>query len=322
MQNGQETKTKVASSPSLRITTTTHHTILTTFYVGNVVQVLSKRAIMTTPGRTHIPWQTQTGQVNELISYIGFLEAKVAYLQAHHECCDTWLTRSPVLGPSPPYLPPDIVVADDQTQVPLPPPSPTPTEKETTGSVLTSVQPKKGADGNPRWKRIIDQMTKGWDRPNSWFEKRADIGLSSVEQNENALTLILGLRNRFPPSWGDGSLPLSQGATNTKDALIIAARQYALDTKASHLNAGFVVQVHIFRELVFTSLCVVMEQQGLPIDTINDLMRICMSSSGPANLYRLRRGALWVNRVISGTMMKKMRWGYSSTEFFLLCKRT
>ena len=99
----------------------------------------------------------------------------------------------------------------------------------------------------------------------------------------------------------------------------MSARQYALDTKASQRNAGFIVQVHIFRELIFASLCVVMEQQALPIDPINDLMRICMSSCGPANLYRLRRGALWVNRVISGTMIKKMGWGHGSTEFF--CKR-
>jgi hypothetical protein len=276
---------------------------------------------MTTPGRTHIPWQTQTGQVSELISYIGFLEAKVSYLQAHHEHCDTWIERSSILDPGSPYLPPDIVVANDKTQAPQPPPSPT--DNQFLKSSITTVQPKKGADGNPRWKRIVDQMTKGWDRPTSWVDKRFSIGLNSVEQNKNALTLILGLRNGLPPSWHDGVQPMSPpGGTSTSDALIMSARQYALDTKASQMNAGFVVQVHIFRELVFASLCVVMEQQGLPIDTINDLMRICMSSSGPANLYRLRRGALWVNRVISGTMMKKMGWSHGSTEFFLLCKRT
>ena len=276
---------------------------------------------MTTPGRTHIPWQTQTGQISELISYIGFLEAKVSYLQAHHENCDTWIERPSILDPGSPYLPPDIVVANDKTQAPQPPPSPT--ENQFFKSSITTVQPKKGADGNPRWKRIIDQMIKGWDRPTSWVDKRASIGLNSVEQNKNALTLILGLRNGLPPSWHDSAQPLSPpGVTSTSDALIMSARQYALDTKASQMNAGFVLQVHIFRELVFASLCVVMEQQGLPIDTINDLMRICMSSSGPANLYRLRRGALWVNRVISGTMMKKMGWSHGSTEFFLLCKRT
>jgi hypothetical protein len=146
---------------------------------------------------------------------------------------------------------------------------------------------------NPRWKRIIDQMTMGWDRLDRWINKRAEIRLSSVEQNKNALTLILGLRNRLPQSWHNGSPTLSPGATSTKDTLIRSARQYALDTKVSQLNACSVVQVHIFRELVLASLGVVMEQQGLPTDTMNDLMRICMASSEPANLYRLRCGALW-----------------------------
>jgi hypothetical protein len=275
---------------------------------------------MTTPGRTHIPWQTQTGQISELISYIGFLEAKVSYLQHHHEHCDAWAAHTPVSDVSSPYLPPDIVVANDKTQVPQPLPSPV--DKQLTEPSLTIVQPKKGSDSNPRWKRIVDQMTKDWDRPTSWVDKRASIGLNSVEQNKYALTLILGLRSGLLPSWHDSPQSSSPGGASTSEALIMSARQYALDTKASQLNAGFVVQVHIFRELVFASLCVVMEQQGLPIDTINDLMRICMSSSGPANLYRLRRGALWVNRVISGTMIKKMGWSHGSTEFFLLCKRT
>jgi hypothetical protein len=44
-----------------------------------------------------------------------------------------------------------------------------------------------------------------------------------------------------------------------------------------------------------------------------------MSSSGAANLYRLRRGALWVNRVIRGLILKG--WGHGATELFLLSGR-
>jgi hypothetical protein len=250
----------------------------------------------------------------------GIRDDHISLQRLFQELEGAWIARSPVLDIGSPYLPPDIVVANDDTQVPLHPPSPT--EKQFTSPSILTVQPKNGADGDPRWKRIVDQMTKGWDRPTSWIDKRATIGLNSVEMNRNALTLILGLRDRLPLTWHDHAQPLSPGGGSTSDALIMTARQYALDTKASQMSTGFVVQVYIFRELVFASLCVVMEQQGLPIDTINDLMRICMSSSGPANLYRLRRGALWVNRVISGTMMKKMGWSHGSTEFFLLCKRS
>jgi hypothetical protein len=280
---------------------------------------------MTTPGRTHIPWQDQNGQVNELLSYIGFLEAKVSFLQQHHERCNSWQPEPMVLVADVPYLPPDIVVNNESSdlvdypfsqplQIQIPPASPT---------VIKPPQKSPPAN-NPRWKRIVDQITAGWDDPQGWSIKRASLGLDSVDQNNRALMLILGLQNCIPSEWAQspGSSPLPIGechpGMNAKEALILSARQYALDTKASSTNSLFVSQIHNFRELVFASLCVVMEQQGLPINTINDLMRICMSSSGAANLYRLRRGALWVNRVIRGLIVKG--WGHGATELFLLCK--
>jgi hypothetical protein len=291
------------------------------------LQIIATTLKMTTPGRTHIPWQDQTGQINELLSYIGFLEAKVSYLQQHHERCNSWIPEPMILVPDVPYLPPSIIVDNESSdlvefsfgqlpQAQVAATTPTPAIKP---------QIKSPPGTTPRWKRIVDQITAGWDDPCGWTTKRASLGLETVDQNNRALMLILGLQNCIPSEWAQspGSSPLSMSENhadmNTKDALILSARQYALDTKASGTNSVFVSQIHNFRELVFASLCVVMEQQGLPINTINDLMRICMSSSGAANLYRLRRGALWVNRVIRGLIVKG--WGHGATELFLLCKR-
>ncbi|KAH8761904.1 hypothetical protein BGZ57DRAFT_576267 [Hyaloscypha finlandica] len=282
---------------------------------------------MTSPGRTHIPWQDQAGQITELISYIGYLEAKVSYLEQHHECCTPWAVPDPmVLVPDVPYLPPEMVVdfelsdlVEDQVNQP-------PTLQIAATSPTSAKPPQKSSPGNnPRWKRIIDQITAGWDDPRGWTLKRATCGLDSVDRNNRALTLILGLQNCIPSEWAQtpgSSLLLAEDrrpGMNTKDALILSARQYALDTKAPGTNSVFVSQIHNFRELVFASLCVVMEHQGLPINTINDLMRICMSSSGAANLYRLRRGALWVNRVIRGLIIRG--WGHGATELFFLSGR-
>jgi hypothetical protein len=283
---------------------------------------------MATPGRTHIPWQDQTGQINELLSYIGFLEAKVSYLQQHHERCNSWAPEPVILVPDVPYLPPGMIVDSESSDLVDYSFEQSPQVQVQATSPTTSVklQPKAPPGNNPRWKRIVDQITAEWADPRAWITKRASLGLDSVDQNNRALMLILGLQNCIPSEWAQspGSSPLPIGGNHTgmstKDALILSARQYALDTKASGTNSVFVSQIHSFRELVFASLCVVMEQQGLPINTINDLMRICMSSSGAANLYRLRRGALWVNRVIRGLIVKG--WGHGATELFLLCKIT
>jgi hypothetical protein len=289
---------------------------------------------MTTPGRTHIPWYDQNGQINELLSYIGFLEAKVSYLQQHHEHCSSWPSEPMILVSDVPYLPPDLIVNNESSDLvgysfnqPSQSLNSISTSTSTTASspAASIKQPQKASPGNinPRWKRIVDQITTGWDDPHAWTIKRSSLGLDTADQNNRALMLILGLQNCIPNSWHESQSPVSLSDThtrsglNTSDSLILSARQYALDTKASGTNSAFVTQIHSFRELVFASLCVVMEQQRLPIATINDLMRICMSSSGAANLYRLRRGALWVNRVIRGLIVNG--WGHGATELFLLC---
>jgi len=279
---------------------------------------------MATPGRTHISWHDQTGQIQELISYIGFLEAKVQYLQQHHEHCDFSMSGLIRMDVGLPYLPPDVVVANE-----ILPPTLTSIQEDVASLQIYNPVPTPSAppaqkvlDANPRWKRIIDAMVKDWDQPQSWAAKRSALGLDSAERNKYALMVTLGYQKETPLANFQSSSPPSSHQsitnTNTTDALIKSARQYAIETKACGKNAGLLVQVHVFRELVFASLCVVMEQQNLPIDTINDLMRICMSSSGPANLYRLRRGALWVNRVIRGMIRKG--WGHGATEFWLLCE--
>lgn len=282
---------------------------------------------MTTPGRTHIAWQTDTDHIRELISYIGFLEAKLSYLQYHHESCDIWLSSPPIVDASLSYLPPDIIAtgyeandeATDKSRIPEAMSSLAATSYLSRTNTRPSVKTSKS---NPRWKQIIDQITKGWDEPSTWLEKREAIGLDSINQNQYALTAVLGQQHDAPFHLTADESPLfaSQASINTTDALVTIAQRYALDSKAFYRNSTLDNQLYVFRELVFASLCVVMEHQGLPIDTIDSLMRLCISSSGSANLYRLRRGALWVNRVISGAMMNKLGWGHGSTEFFLICR--
>ncbi|KAG4417956.1 hypothetical protein IFR04_008923 [Cadophora malorum] len=277
---------------------------------------------MTTPGRTHLPWETQTGQVQELLNYISFLEAKLQYLQFHHETCEKWNAPLPPAFADLSYLPPDLIVANEAQLYSLD--SLAYQEPPSVSHEVQVVQPtQKSPASNARWRRIADQMTKGWDQPSSWMDRRIAIGLDSVEKNHYALTMLLGLKNELPGgdevSFGFQNMNTSMNSNRASETLIMSARRYALGTKASERDAGLVVQLHNFRELIFASLCVVIEHQGLPIDTINDLMRICMSSSGAANLYRLRRGALWVNRVIAGLIRKG--WRHCATEFFLLSGR-
>ncbi|KAL2065268.1 hypothetical protein VTL71DRAFT_2937 [Oculimacula yallundae] len=274
---------------------------------------------MATPGRTHIPWETQTGQVQELISYICYLEAKIQYLQFHHDTCHNWsVTLLPGFDEFL-YLPPEFIVTND----PALSSAQATTLTESPVIDLTVKRAHKVPASNARWRQIIDKLTTGWDEPNSWANRRADIGLKSVERNHIALTILLELKSAESEGQETeamtGIMPGLQPNEMVTGKLVTVARQYALGTKSFERHNGFAVQLHSFRELVLVSLCVVIEHEGIPIETINDLMRICLSSSGAANLYRLRRGALWVNRVIAGLIRKG--WQHGATEFFLLSGR-
>ncbi|KAF2835494.1 hypothetical protein M501DRAFT_1019771 [Patellaria atrata CBS 101060] len=174
---------------------------------------------------------------------------------------------------------------------------------------------------NPRWQKIVDGIISDCAKPGFWQLKRLSLGLTNREMNYSVMCSILAtssiiyldkeLRaNRI-------EIPANEGP---RGRLLRIAAGYALSTVEYKPNASLTTQLQQFRELVFASLCVVLEQQTVPIAKINDIMRLCISASGTANLYRLRRGALWVNRVIAGLIKKG--WGHHATELFFLCGRS
>lgn len=295
-----------------------------TQYSRPIILRYNKKTTMMTPERADLSWQTRSSPMDELISYATYLKSRALSLQGYHE---RGMVRSPL------YLLPGAAgegnsedsngTVDGQEVYAAEGSSAISTETMAASVSTTPRQPLGNRfDRISRWKQIADQISKGWDKPNSWMEKRAAVGLDSAEQNKFALTAILGLKKDLLLHLGQEEVVLSVSRPCTNDAtdiLVMSARQYALDSNDRQRNPGLITQIKAFRELVFASLCVVMEHQGIAINTIENLMRICISSSGSANLYRLRRGALWVNRMISGTLMKQMGWGHASTEFFVLC---
>ena len=100
------------------------------------------------------------------------------------------------------------------------------------------------------------------------------------------------------------------------DVLINYAKSYANVTKKSEKTLEFAQLVHSFRELVFVSLCVVLEYYGIPEDDINQVMKICISNSEPKHLKRLRRGARLANRLVDE--LSRSGWGDLATEMLFI----
>lgn len=72
--------------------------------------------------------------------------------------------------------------------------------------------------------------------------------------------------------------------------------------------------VPYLQELIFTSLCAVLERNGTDVDLINVAMRICISDTNPRNLKQLRYGAVWANRMIVDVSAKDGWDCYRATD--------
>ena len=226
---------------------------------------------MMTPERADLSWQTRSSPMDELISYATYLKSRALSLQGYHE---RGMVRAPL------YLLPGAAgegnsedsngTVDGQEVYAAEGSSAISTETMAASVSTTPRQPLGNRfDRISRWKQIADQISKGWDKPNSWMEKRAAVGLDSAEQNKFALTAILGLKKDLLLHLGQEEVVLSVSRPCTNDAtdiLVMSARQYALDSNDRQRNPGLITQIKAFRELVFASLCVVMEHQGIAID--------------------------------------------------------
>jgi hypothetical protein len=102
---------------------------------------------------------------------------------------------------------------------------------------------------------------------------------------------------------------------------IIAAKVYANITCASRAKADLVSRIASFQDLIFHSICAVLEYCAYPTEEIDGVMRITSSNSGPKNLKRLRAGAIWASEVISEST--KGGWNDLSdriAELYFLCE--
>jgi hypothetical protein len=96
-------------------------------------------------------------------------------------------------------------------------------------------------------------------------------------------------------------------AAGTAD-LVTFATAFAKRVRGSQVDATFRHLVKEYQEYILVSLCVVMEQHGISVDVINEVMRECISESSDEYLQRLRYAAIWLNQTIV-ELQATTHWG-------------
>ncbi|KAH7330019.1 hypothetical protein BKA65DRAFT_48318 [Rhexocercosporidium sp. MPI-PUGE-AT-0058] len=228
-----------------------------------------------------------------LLERIRQLETKLKYLEQHHQRCSIHkqsLTARP----------------GNENKISSTEPSGT---RLTVISFIPQPSESKQARKVPQWLKTAVQVIKDVPSADDWDVKRREANLFTVDENYHAIAAISG---GVLPSRSQYHLP-----TEPDLGPIDLARAYARITKLSEGNAAFTCRLHSFHELVFVSLCAVLEASGYPVDEINETMRIYVSHTEDINLKRLRHGALWANSAIC--RLAEAGWGDRATELFLLC---
>ncbi|KAH6670185.1 hypothetical protein B0J14DRAFT_114089 [Halenospora varia] len=183
---------------------------------------------------------------------------------------------------------------------------------------------KKTSQQAPRWKAVAEQLVDKVPDAKQWTTTKEDLGLGSINYSNTIISTISGARNDSHlnafDTYHDLAATVTSGASSSSPDLIAIANAYAWITKGSQLKASFACLLRSFQELVFTSLCAVLERNGIEVALVDDAMRICISDSDPRNLKQLRYGAVWANRMIVDLAKAKDVWDfYRATEMVLLC---
>lgn len=163
-----------------------------------------------------------------------------------------------------------------------------------------------------QWQKVADQFLRDIPIAKKWLNKRETIGLLSDAQNAFAIKSTCGIAIASHKTHSQLALTLKP------ISVIEAATAYAQAAKNSQMGAALAQQLSSFHTLILVSFCAVLEKLGHQVPEINKVMRSCISKSSEVNLSRLRRGALWVNRMIID--LNAAGFNNRATELFLLCE--
>lgn len=280
-----------------------------------------------------------TNNVEALQKEISQLKSQLSYYKQHHQCCVFRKQASP--PPDEDYinrplanclqLPAATTHNLPSTARDLPPTTHDLQPTAEAAKILTiiefepqSLKPQTKTKllqcGELPWQKVADQLVAKVPDAVQWTTTRENLGWRSTKD------IISSTCNRrrqlvLDTTYGSaGGQTPGSGPQDTTHDLVALANDYAWATKSSQMNANFACLLASFQELIFASLCVVLEQYGTNVTIVDNAMRICISNSTSKSLKRLRYGAVWANRMIVKLANIKGWDCYQATEMVFLCE--
>lgn len=165
---------------------------------------------------------------------------------------------------------------------------------------------------NEPWKNQAESLVLKTPKAIEWNRKIKEANIYTIMVDDNAAAFLLD-ENR-PVS----TLCVQQDITQQMQGVAGRVQQYARSATTRDLNAQIASKVANFQKFLLLSACAVLrEEQEIPQNTINDILRISLDDVKNRYCMRMLDTAVYLNRLID--CLNSYGWIIDERYFGVFC---
>ena len=157
----------------------------------------------------------------------------------------------------------------------------------------------------PDWEVASSLFLCKIPKAREWRNRQLKVGLQGVKEYEDTIQRFLGQH---------GVAAEKEPCENMCD--VVDRAKYYASLVSSASSKEIPQELSDFLALILLSLCAVLEQKKVASETIDEIVQQ-ITGAGMYARTRIRRGAIWVNRLISELTKRKMNIGRATELLFI-----
>lgn len=168
--------------------------------------------------------------------------------------------------------------------------------------------------GNAPWKQLAKTLIRETPLAKDWAYILRNKGVYDMMSTGKAVMILLGSEyGSNAPTGQDQRLAIEdeQGVFRRVAAYARTAAQKGVDASAALMFANF-------QKFLVFCLCNVMRDNGLPLNDVYEIVRICLGKISDDYCCRVLRATVYLNQLVDALYMEG--WGLRASELLLLCK--
>lgn len=251
--------------------------------------------------------------------YVEYLELTIRHLRVHHQTCTI---QAHDLG----RPPSGTDIRADAACTPQAAPSAAPAYSSHALEPRHSFQfisyqpcgeqPKRRKPNGP-WQKFATHLVEKTPKAQNWWFAVKESGIDEAMSTGKIAAFLLD-RDCPTPSSSSRAIEVSVSQDGGNDALLTRLTSYARVAMLRETNATMMMVLANFQKFLVLSSCAVLRASGVSIESVHDIVKVCIGDIGEVYCRRTLRVAIFLNELID--KLDARGWGSRASELFLLCK--